>query len=84
MPGTATLCTPFAATVTVLSRNFCADFGRPLTKKVMSSSRDGPGVAALLQTNVVVWSPFFRYPSLKSPRGNPDRPITDSPVGRFQ
>ena len=29
----------------VLSRNCCADFCRPLAKKVMSHSRDGPGVA---------------------------------------
>ena len=32
--GTVTLCTPRAATV--LSRDCCADFGRPLAKKVMS------------------------------------------------
>ena len=38
--GTVTLCT--LSTATVLSRNCCADFGRPLTKKVMSHSHDGP------------------------------------------
>ena len=38
--GTVTLCTLCAATV--LSRDCRADFGRPLTKKVMSHSRDGP------------------------------------------
>ena len=36
-----TLCTLRAATV--LSCNCCEDFGRPLTEKVMSHSRDGPG-----------------------------------------
>ena len=39
--GTVTLCA--LRTATVLSRNCCADFGRLLTKKVMSRSRDGPG-----------------------------------------
>ena len=46
---------------TVLSRDCRADFGRPLTKKVVSHSRDGPGVTAPLQTNIVpltgVWNP---------------------------
>ena len=44
-------------TVTRLSRRF----GRPLTKKVMSHSPDGPGVPAPLRTNIVpltgVWNP---------------------------
>ena len=57
--GTVTFCALCAATV--LSRDRCADFGRPLTKKVMSHSRDGPGVTAPLQTNIVpltvVWNP---------------------------
>ena len=45
-------------------------FGRPLTKKVMSHSRDGPGVMAPSRTDIVplagVWNPPlrppFRYP----------------------
>ena len=49
--STVTLCTLRAATV--LSRNCCAEFGRPLTKKVMSHSRDGPGVTAPLPRNTV-------------------------------
>ena len=57
--GTVTLCTLHAATV--LSRDCRADFGRPLTKKVMSHSRDGPGVTAPSRTNIValtgVWNP---------------------------
>ena len=57
--GTVTLCTLRAATV--LSRDCRADFGRPLTKKVMSHLRDGPGVTAPSQTNIVpltrVWNP---------------------------
>ena len=56
--GTVTLCTLRAATV--LSRDCRADFGRPLTKKAMSHSRDGPGVMAPLRTNTVpltrVWN----------------------------
>ena len=52
-----TLCTLRAATVP--SRDCRADFGRPLTKKEMSHSRDGPGVTASLRTNIV---------PLKSPR----------------
>ena len=65
--GTVTLCALRAATV--LSRDCCADFGRPLTKKVMSHSRDGPGVTAPLPSNIVplttVWKespPPFCYP----------------------
>ena len=62
--GSVTLCTLRAATV--LPRDCRADFGRPLTKKVMSHSRDGPGVTAPLRTNIVpllgVGSPPFRYP----------------------
>ena len=57
--GTVTLCTLRVATV--LSRDCRADFGRPLTKNVMSHSRDGPGVTAPLRTNIVpltgVWNP---------------------------
>ena len=57
--GTVTLYALRAAAA--LSRNCCADFGRPLTQKVMSHSRDGPGVTAPLQTNIVpltaVWNP---------------------------
>ena len=57
--GTVTLCTLRAATV--LSHDFRADFGRPLTKKVMSHSRDGPEVTAPLRANIVrltrVWNP---------------------------
>ena len=57
--GTVTLCTLRAATV--LSRDCRADFGRPLIKKVMSHSRDGPGVTAPSRTNIVpltgVWNP---------------------------
>ena len=49
--GTVTLCA--LRTATVLSRDCRADFGRPLTKKVMSHSRDGPGVTAPLRTNSV-------------------------------
>ena len=73
--GTVTLCTLCAATV--LSRDCRADFGRPLTKKVMSHSRDGPGVTAPSRTNIVpltgVWNPPpFRYP--------PPPPLKKSPV----
>ena len=45
-----TLC--ILRTATVLSRNCGADFGRPLTKKVISHSRDGLGVTAPLRTNM--------------------------------
>ena len=63
--GTVTLYTLRAATV--LSRDCRADFGRPLTKRVMSHSRDGPRVTAPLRTNIVprtggVESPPFRSP----------------------
>ena len=65
--GTVTLCTLRAATV--LSRDCRADFGRPLTKKVMSHSRDGPGVTAPLRTNIVpltrVWNTTLPLPPLK-------------------
>ena len=69
--GTVTLCTLRAATV--LSRGCRADFGRPLTKKVMSHLRDGPGVMAPLRTNIVpltrVWNtPPSVTPPLRSPR----------------
>ena len=37
-----------------LSRDCHAEFGRPLTKKVMSHSLDGPGVTAPLRTNIVL------------------------------
>ena len=57
--GTVTFCTLRAATV--LSRDCRADFGRPLTKKVMSHLRDGPHVTAPSRTNIVpltrVWNP---------------------------
>ena len=56
--GTVTLCTLRAATV--LSRDCRAHFGRRLTKKVMSHSRDGPGVTAPSRTNIApltgVWN----------------------------
>ena len=60
-----TLCALHAATV--MSRNCCADFGHPLTKKVMSHSRDGPSVTAPLQTDIVR---LTAYPPLKSPRND--------------
>ena len=68
-----TLCTLRAATV--LSRDCRADFGRPLTKKVMSHSRDGPGVTTPSRTNMVpltgVWNPPPSVtPPLKSPRNH--------------
>ena len=69
--GTVTLCTLRAATVR--SRACRADFGRPLTKNVMSHSRDGPGVTAPLRTNLYlsparVWNPPLPLPPLtKSP-----------------
>ena len=49
--GTVTLCTLRAGAA--LSRDCCTDFGRPLTKRVMSRLRDGPGVTAPPQTNIV-------------------------------
>ena len=54
-------------------RDCLADFGRPLTKVVMSHSRDGPGVMAPSRTNVVpltgVWNP---PPSVTPPQKVPD------------
>ena len=68
--GTVTLYALHAATV--LSRNCCADFGRPLAKKVMLNSHDGPGVTASLQTNIVpltaVWNPPLSLPP-RTPEG---------------
>ena len=70
--GTVTLCTQRAATV--LSRDCRVDFGRPLTKKVMSHSRDGPGArhpcaqTLYLSPGCGIPPPPFRYPPLKSPR----------------
>ena len=67
-----TLCTLRAATI--LSRDCRADFGRPLTKVMMSHLRDGPGVTAPSRTNIVpltgVWNPppLPLPPPLKSPR----------------
>ena len=65
------LCTLHAATV--LSRGCRADFGRPLTKKVMSHLRDGPGVTAPSRANIVplirVWNP---PPSVTPPLKMPD------------
>ena len=67
--GTVTLCTLRAATV--LSRNCCAEFGRPLTKKdvafvTTNVSRDGPGVTAPLPKSIVpltgVWNPPLLSP----------------------
>ena len=68
-----TLCTLRATTL--LSRDCRADFGRPLTKVVMSHLRDGPGVTAPSRTNIVpltgVWNPPPSVtPPLKSPRQN--------------
>ena len=80
--GTVTLCTLRAATV--LSHNCRADFGRRLTKKVMSHLRDGPGVTAPLRTNIVplteVWNPALSVtpPPLKSPRQNPPNIFFDA------
>ena len=69
--GTVTLCNLRAATV--LSRGCRADFGRPLTKNVMSHSRDRPGVTAPLQTNIVpltgMWNPPLPLPPLKKSPG---------------
>ena len=59
--GTVTLCALCAATV--LSRNCCTGFGCPLTKKVMSHSRDGPGATANTVPLTAVWNTHsFRYP----------------------
>ena len=73
--GTVTLCTLRAATV--LSRDCRTDFGRPLTKKVMSHSRDGPGVTAPSRTNIVPLTgcgipPLPLPPLKKSPNQKPD------------
>ena len=74
--GTVTLCALRAATV--LSRDCRADFGRPLTKKVMSHSRDGPGVTAPLRTNIVpltgVWNTPPSVPPLKKSLSLGDAP----------
>ena len=68
--GTVMLCTLCSATV--LSRNYCKDFGNPLTE-VMSHSHDGPCVTAPLLTNTVPLTgvqnhppPLFSYPHGKS------------------
>ena len=55
--GTMTPCTLCATTV--LSRDCRADFGRPLTKKVMSHLRDGPGVTCgqILYLSPGGWNP---------------------------
>ena len=75
--GTVTLCTLRAAIV--LSHDCRADFGRPLTKKVMSRSHDGPGVTAPSRTNIVpftgVWNPPLSVtppPLKKSPNTGGD------------
>ena len=62
--GTVTLCALRAATV--LSRDCRADFGRPLTKKVMSHSRDGPGVTTPSRTTLYL-SPGCGIPLLRLP-----------------
>ena len=67
-----TLCTLRAATV--LSRDCRADFGRPLTKKVTSHSRDGPGVTAPLRTNIVPLTGVWNPPPLPLP------PLKKSPI----
>ena len=72
--GTVTLCALRAATV--LSRNCCADFGRLLAKKVMSHSRDGPGVTAPLRTNIVPLTAVWNSPPSVAPLKVPDfRPL---------
>ena len=57
--GTVTLCTLRAATV--LSRDCLPQIWSSFNSKVMSHSRDGPGVTAPLRTNIVpltgVWNP---------------------------
>ena len=63
--GTVTLCALRAATV--LSRNCCADFGRPLTKKVLLHSRDRPGVTAPWRTSIVPLMAVWNTPSLPVP-----------------
>ena len=75
--GTVTLCT--LRTATVLSHDCRADFGRPLTKKVMSHSRDGPGVTAPLRTNIVpltgVWIPPLPLPPFRKVPDFPGIPL---------
>ena len=67
-------------TATVLSRNCRADFGHRLTKKVMSHSRDSPGVTAPLRTDIVplrvpgVWNPPLPLPPLKKSQGTSSLP----------
>ena len=63
--GTVTLSTLRAATV--LSRDCRADLGCPLTKKVMSRSRDGLGVTAPLRTNIVPLTGVWNPPSVTPP-----------------
>ena len=67
--GMVTLCT--LRTATVLSRNCCADFGCPLTMKIMSRSRDGPGVTTPLPKKSVpltgVWNPPVPHKTLLGP-----------------
>ena len=71
--GPVTLCTLRAATVP--SRDCRADCGRPLTKKVLSHSRDGPGATAPLRTHIVPLTavgdpppPLPLPPPLRSPQ----------------
>ena len=56
----------WAAPKSEWSRSCRAEFGRPLTKRVMSHSRDGPGVTAPSRTNIVpltgVWNPPLPLP----------------------
>ena len=71
---------PLRGKTTPKLRNCCADFGRPLTKKVMMHSRDGLGVTARLQTNIVslmaVWiPPSLPLPPLKVPDERSLRPL---------
>ena len=63
--GTVMLCAP--CTTTVLSHNCCTDLGRPLTKKVMSHSRDGQGVTAPLRTNIVPFTAVWNLPPSVTP-----------------
>ena len=63
--GTVTLCTLRAATV--LSCDCRADFGRPLTKKVMSHLRDGPGVTSPSRTNIVPLTRVWNTPPSVTP-----------------
>ena len=70
--GTVMLCTLRAAIV--LSRDCRADFGRPLPKKVMSHSRDGPGVTAPSRKDIVPLTGVWNPPPLPSP------PLEKSPT----